>query len=221
MDIQNLHDLTAAYVLDALDDDERDAFEAHLPGCERCQADLAELGPTADALAFGAEAATPPPALKGRILDAARSERSNVIPLRARRVTPVRALSALTAVAACAAVALGAWNVSLRSQLHRSRTAALSQVPVNGAPGSVVVSPGGSGALLLSSLAPAPAGKVYEAWVIEGTKASPAGVFHGGRTIFVKLTHPVPAGAVVAITVEPTGGSSQPTTKPFAVSTRV
>ena len=33
----DLHTLTGAYALDALDPDERDAFEAHLPDCDPCR----------------------------------------------------------------------------------------------------------------------------------------------------------------------------------------
>jgi len=32
-----IHELTAGYALDALDPDERRAYEAHLAGCERCR----------------------------------------------------------------------------------------------------------------------------------------------------------------------------------------
>ena len=35
-----IHELTAGYALDVLDDDERWAYEAHLADCERCRADL-------------------------------------------------------------------------------------------------------------------------------------------------------------------------------------
>jgi anti-sigma-K factor RskA len=91
-------------------------------------------------------------------------------------------------------------------------------VPLTGAKGSVVVS-GGSGALVVSDLAPAPAGKTYEAWVVEGGRASPAGTFAGGgRTIVIRLTHALPAGAVVAVTLERAGGAAQPTQKPFITS---
>jgi anti-sigma factor RsiW len=43
MDPETLHGLTAAYALDALDPEERDAFEEHLAGCERCRVEVAEL----------------------------------------------------------------------------------------------------------------------------------------------------------------------------------
>jgi anti-sigma factor RsiW len=37
----DLHDLTAAYALDALDPDEAREYEAHLARCERCRAERA------------------------------------------------------------------------------------------------------------------------------------------------------------------------------------
>ena len=75
--------------------------------------------------------------------------------------------------------------------------------------------------LVVSNLDEAPAGKTYEAWVIEGGAAAPAGTFGGGGTIAVKLEHPVRSGSVVAVTVERAGGSAQPTTQPFIKSQAV
>jgi anti-sigma-K factor RskA len=124
-------------------------------------------------------------------------------------------------VAACAAIALGVWNVSLHNRLNGSPEA-LHGVVLNGATGSVVVGSHGSGALVLAGLPSAPAGKTYEAWVIEGRTATPAGVFRGGSgTTVVRLSQRVPTGAVVAVTVEPAGGSAQPTAKPFITSATV
>src|SRR5207253_6326006 len=43
MGTQALHDLTAAYALDALDEPERREYEAHLARCEQCRDELASL----------------------------------------------------------------------------------------------------------------------------------------------------------------------------------
>ena len=218
MDPETLHELSAAYALDALDPGERAAFEEHLAGCEQCRDDVAELSGAAAAMAFGVEPVAPPPMLRERILAAAHDERPNVVPLQPRWARPV---AAIAAVAACVAVGLGIWNISLHDQLSGSRQA-LSNVPLSGASGSVVVGKGGSGALVVADLASAPVGRTYEAWVIEGKAAAPAGLFRAGQgTTFVRLSHPVPKGAVVAVTVEPAGGSAQPTRKPFIVSATV
>jgi anti-sigma-K factor RskA len=217
MDTDGLHDLTAAYALDALDPGESRAYEEHLAGCERCRDELASLQATAGSLAYAVEPSTPPAALRERILDAARAVRPNVVPLRPRWQRP---LVVAAAVAVCAAVGLGIWNISLHNRLDTAQQA-LRGVQLTGATGSVVVS-GGNGALVVSDLAAAPAGKTYQAWVIAGGRAYPAGIFGGGRkTIVFRLTRPLPKGAVVAVTLEPAGGSKQPTRKPFITSAPV
>ena len=214
MDTESIHDLSAAYALDALDDDERRAFEDHLAGCERCRDEVAAYSVAAESLAYGAGPAHPPSPLRDRILVAARAERPNVVPLRPRWVYPV---AAVAAVAACLAIGLGVWNVSLHDRL--SNVQALQSIPVTGAPGSLVVGSNGAAALVLYRLDAAPAGKTYEAWVIRGKRAPvPAGQFRGGGTTFVPIDGKVRKGSVVAVTVEPAGGSNAPTTKPFVVS---
>jgi anti-sigma-K factor RskA len=217
------NELTAAYALDALDEVDVRAYEDHLAGCDDCQNDLASLSATAVALAYAAPPVDPPAALRGRILEAARAERQNVVPLRPRRSRPSRTVTAIAAVAgiaACLAIALGVWNVSLSNQLDEARQA-LQTVPLTGANGSVVVGGEDKGVLVISSLDAAPAGKTYEAWVIQDGAAAPAGVFAGGGTVAVSLEHPVPSGSIVAVTVEDEGGAEQPTSKPIITSAPV
>ncbi|HWE80291.1 MAG TPA: anti-sigma factor [Gaiellaceae bacterium] len=219
MDAETLHELSAAYALDALDDAERESFEQHLAGCERCRADVADFSSVSGSLAFAVEPAVPPPALKERILVAARAERPNVVPLRPRWAYPV---AAVAAVAACAVVGLGLWNISLHDRLGGEGGQAIQRVAVSGASNSFVVYSGHSAGLVLSGVDSAPSGKTYEAWVIHGKTTSPAGLFAGGRrTTYVPLTRRVAKGSIVAVTLEPAGGSAQPTTKPFVVSSPV
>jgi anti-sigma-K factor RskA len=73
---------------------------------------------------------------------------------------------------------------------------------------------------MVTGLDKAPQGKTYEAWVIPKNKAPrPAGLFPGGKPTTVHL-HGVPQkGAVVAVTVEPAGGSPAPTTTPIGTTT--
>ena len=66
------HELIAPYALDALDEREREEFEAHLRSCDRCRAELPALREAAAAMSFAADAPAPPDRLRGRILDAAR-----------------------------------------------------------------------------------------------------------------------------------------------------
>ena len=64
----DLHTLTGAYALDALDPDERDAFEAHLPDCGPCRVEVEGFLATT-ALLGSAVAAAPPSGMKGAVLD--------------------------------------------------------------------------------------------------------------------------------------------------------
>ena len=222
MDEDELHELTAAYALDALDADEAAAYERHLAGCESCRDELARLAPAAAALAYAVPLEAPRPELRARILETAAAERPNVVPLpRHGSFFGSRAAVAVAAVAACVAVGLGAWDVSLHHRLDQDEQA-IQSVPLVGATGSVVIAPTGRAALVVASLPAAPAGKTYEAWVIRNGAAAPAGLFEGGaRTTVVKLTERVPSGSTVAVTVEPAAGSAQPTSHPFITSQTV
>jgi anti-sigma-K factor RskA len=119
-----------------------------------------------------------------------------------------------------AVVGLTVWNIALHNRLGSRE--ALHDVSLNGAAGSVIVGRGGAGELVVAHLAPAPAGKTYEAWVVQGKAARPAGLFAGGgATTVVHLTRPVPRGSIVAVTVEQAGGVEQPTSSPVITSSPV
>jgi anti-sigma-K factor RskA len=77
--------------------------------------------------------------------------------------------------------------------------------------GQLVRLPDGRAYLYLSSAADA--GRVYQLWQIVGGKPASLGVFDG-QGIEIKGLE---AGATIAVSVEPTGGSEQPTTKPILV----
>lgn len=58
----------ALYVIDAMDEHERRAFEAHLQGCEQCRAEVASLEGVDHALAGAVPQVDPPAALRDRVL---------------------------------------------------------------------------------------------------------------------------------------------------------
>jgi anti-sigma factor RsiW len=213
------HDLTAAYALDALDPAEEREYESHLATCERCRDELAALRDATASLAYAAPAPVPPPALRERILEQARSERAPVIQLRPRRRFTY-ALAAAAAAAACLAIGLGIWAATLNDRLNRQQAigtilAEGKRVPLQGANGQLVVTDSGDAVVVVSRIDPAPQGKTYELWVIQGAEAKRAGLFEGGAgNHVVRLAHPVPPQATVAATVEVDGGVDAPTTKP-------
>jgi len=214
---EDVHELSALYALDVLDDEERARFERHLAECERCQAELAGLRDAAGSLAFAVEGPAPPPELRARILDAAHAEGQNVVALRPRRSFAVSVAAAVAVAASAAAVAFGVWAASLHRSLshERATVSVLSDtrarhIPLRGARGQLVVAPSGA-AVLAVDLPKLPKGKTYEMWVAD-PDVRPAGVFSGGTT---KLRLPVRRGAQVLVSVERAGGTDAPTTTPI------
>jgi anti-sigma factor RsiW len=228
-----IHELTAGYALDALDAEERHAYEEHLSGCDRCRDDLASFWEVTSSLALAVAGPEPSGELRDRILTAARAEPQNVVPfVRRPAFTPVRLASAVAAVAAVAAIALGAWAVSLHGRLgdandrvaaERSSLAIVSDpaahtVSLAKGHGQLVVAPDGRAVLVVADLATAPSGKTYEVWVIKGTTPKRAGLFQGGTRSVVPVEGTVGKDAVVAVTLERAGGVGAPTTTPLVAS---
>jgi anti-sigma factor RsiW len=67
MNNDDIHSLTGAYVIDAVDDVERARFEAHLTGCSQCQDEVASLRAAAVELSL-TTVTPPPPALRASVL---------------------------------------------------------------------------------------------------------------------------------------------------------
>lgn len=227
-----IHDLSAGYALDALDADERTAFEAHLAGCERCRRDVDSFLEVGAALAVGAAGPAPPPELRERIVAGVRAERQNVVPLAARRSRVAPAFGAIAAVAAVVALGVGLYAVSLsgdlddtRSALERERAiAAVLADPaatreLDGASGRLVVGDDSRAVLVVDGLPPAPEGKTYQVWVVQGGAPVSGGLFASeGGAVTVAVSEPVAAGAVVAVTVEDAAGAEAPTSDPVVAS---
>jgi anti-sigma-K factor RskA len=210
----DLHDLTAGYALDALDEDERARYEEHLASCESCREELQGFWEVSGALGRAAGGPMPPASLRERILEQARSERPNVVPLRRRIATPV--LASAAAVAAVVAVALGVWSLGLSNDLDDANEVvdvlsdpnARVHESANGE-ANLVVTPTGRAALVVRRLAPAPKGKDYEIWVFENGVPKPAGLFE--RPGVAMLSRRVAPGQTVAVTLELDGGVDAPT----------
>ena len=221
----DLHDLTAGYALDALDPDERARYEEHLASCESCRAELQEFWQVAGALGRAAGGPTPPASLRDRILEQARDERPNVVPLRRRIAAPVLASAAAVAAAGrgrARCLVARALERPRRREQRRSPCSAIRTRASTRRPTARPTSSSRRPAEPHSSskmLAPAPAGKDYEIWVFENGVPKRAGLFEQpGATMLSRKVEP---GQTVAVTLEPDGGVDAPTSDPLftAVST--
>ncbi len=227
-----IHELTAGYALDALDPEQRSAYEAHLAGCESCRQELASFWETTEALAIAASGPEPSSALRDRILADVRAEPpQNVVPLEPRRRRLAPALGAVAAVAAVVALAVGLWASDLSSQLDETRAALEREqaaaailadpdarsVSLQEGEGQLVVDPDGRAVLVVDGLDPAPAGKTYQVWIVgHGDDPVSAGLFPGRDGVeIIGVEGTVEPTQIVAVTLEDAGGVEAPTTEPI------
>jgi anti-sigma-K factor RskA len=242
----DLHSLTGAYALDALDEGpEQDRFVRHLRRCQACTGEVRGMREVATSLAFAA-AAEPPPQLRPRVLAAVTRTRQLPPEVTRRRRWWFRwtwpglhlwlpRLALVTAcVAVVVAVVLGVAQVNTSNELSRQRAQAQAIAAVLAAPDVRVltsaVSTGGTVTVEVSAVrrqmvitvngaVSLPSGKVYQLWLIGPPATRSAGLVpaaESGRAGPV-LASGLAAGDKLGMTVEPAGGTTQPTTTPIVV----
>jgi anti-sigma-K factor RskA len=164
-------------------------------------------------------------------------EPSQVVPI--RRSWASRASIAVAAAAVVAAAAIGGWAINERNDARHDADVASEQaaeaadlarvlaakdsqkataVVAGGGTATVVRSDEqGQAFLVATDLPDLASGKVYEAWTIGDDETPvPAGMFESDTgPVTVELTRAALDAGAVALSVEPTGGSDQPTTTPI------
>ncbi|MFB7930786.1 MULTISPECIES: anti-sigma factor domain-containing protein [Streptomyces] len=235
------HLAVGAYVLHALPAGERAAFEEHLADCASCRAEVDQA--SGAAVAMGAtETSTPPADLRRRVLEriAAVPQDRTVAAQARRRRRGQRALRLALAASLAAAAALGgiAWwqsseADSAREEAAQDRAGYRQLADVLAAPdatistgelarggtASVIASRAqGQSAFIASGLPPLTDDQVYQLWYARPGQFRPAGLVSGsgGRQAYV-LDGRLGGATAVCVTVEPSGGSRQPTTDPVGV----
>lgn len=237
----DLHSLSGAYALDALDSPaERERFARHLSRCPSCAAEVRGFREVATAMAF-AVTAEAPAALRPQVLAAAARTRqlppevsSHARPPRTRSTLPwIPWLSGAVALASIAiAVFFGLAQSHTQDELNQARAEnqalnvvlsaphvqVLSQVATSGGTAIVVLAAERHALAVVTTGLPAlPSGKVYQLWLIGTKKTESAGLLppaKDGQTPAVLATGVV-KGDTLGLTVEPAPGSAQPTTKPI------
>ncbi|GAA2495687.1 anti-sigma factor [Terrabacter carboxydivorans] len=270
---EDIHALSGAYAVDALDDIERARFERHLAGCSACQAEVDSLVAAAHQLSALTDVA-PPPSLRAKVL----AEIATVRPLPPLVVpqsqpvdedespvapTPVAAPTVDTtsstspagsgadeledrrrsrsargfsrgwrlvvAAATVAVLAIGGFTVWRQVSQDPQRVMAdqvlaaadatrYGERLAGGATATVVRSSSLHRAVLITSgMAQPPAGKVFQLWLQDATgHMTSAGLMPGGGDQVVVLSGDATHSKGAGITVEPAGGSDQPTSNPIA-----
>jgi len=102
------------------------------------------------------------------------------------------------------------------AQAQQTQTVQLSGTWANQGADAEVASINGNRIVLVADNLPSiPEGQTCQSWVIKGDVPESSGLFQpGGAETAAPITTPIKKGDTIAITVEPAGGSEQPTTDP-------
>ena len=225
-----VHTLSGAYALHALSVQEEAEFESHLADCDTCRAETEEFRAVTASLGE-LEAREVPARLRAAVMQGIDEQRQlpPLVP-----PTSISAPPALRAVprwrrgliaAAAAAVLIGGVGGVVSTLDGPGLDAASSQVFSASDVHTLVVSVPGDGELTVATspgtgrmavdardMPALAADRVYQLWLLRDGITSSVGLLDQDGTA---LDLP-DAGAELAVTVEPQGGSEQPTTVPLA-----
>ena len=245
MDDRTFDDLKEAYVLGALPGDERATMEAYLALHPERQAEIEDLTGVAGLLALSPPEQEPPAELRGRVMSVV--EAKSPEPRAARRRQTSSWLGRLVGLrnvalgaAALLVVGLLSWNVllqgdvrDLRGQVEEARTAdqaqeAQPQEPreielggtwaEQGARAEVTALKDDRAILVVEDMPTVPDDRTGQVWVINDDVPEPSGLLEpSGNMAATAITTPLDGADTVAVTIEPAGGSDEPTTDPVLV----
>lgn len=227
-------DNIAVYALGALPPDEARAVALHMQTCAECREEYDALRPAVTAMVSSAQVddeACPGPLLKARIMREVRASLATP-PEAARPQRPQPWIS----LAASLVFVVGAAYVTyatFRSQAHHDAAVialqqqALADVTASDAKrytfghGMVFVR-GTHLYVTMPNMPMPPKGMVYQAWTLPkgSKKMAPSTTFMPSERdeTIVRLPQSANGVTAVAVSVEPEGGSLQPTSKPIAVA---
>jgi anti-sigma-K factor RskA len=240
MTTTDIHTLIGAYALDAVDDLERAAFERHLSDCDSCRTDVDELRLTAARLADNTWSAPPQRLRTDVMAAIAHTRQippTDTGHLGTSRETPAvrwRTRAAAYAAAAILAAGTGATVYAVQEQrvLEQSATAAATQLreartqailaapdlsvrtsAMTGGGRVTVASSAAQRAAVVALQTDTPVGpdQALQLWTIRGT-GSPvsAGVLAAGQQQAAQVIDGIPDHEGFAVSLEPAGGSAQP-----------
>ncbi|GAA2507539.1 anti-sigma factor [Winogradskya humida] len=239
----DVHSLVGAYVLDAVDDLERAAFERHVQECSSCRTELDELRETSARMADSTWS-VPPPQLKTSVMAAVGRTRQlpppeTIKPERKLRGSRTQRWTLAAAAAVVLAAGTGTTVFAIQDQRVRDQSAIASAAELRQERiQSILASPDlvvrtspmrGGGKVTVASSATRNAsvvalgadsaprsGQAFQLWSLRGDTATSAGVLAAGEGSAVQVVDGLPGNDGLGVTLEPAGGSKVPTTPLFA-----
>jgi anti-sigma-K factor RskA len=231
-DHTSYHEEIGAYLLGALTDLERQAFERHMASCPQCRDEVEQLRPAADALPRSVQQVEPPASLKASLMEVVEREAREAAgdsapaparprrPLRERlRLPSLRPALVVGGVALVLGLAAG-FGVAQLGGDDGARTiaATVDETRIPQASGSLQMEGDGeNGAILRVDGMPELEDEVYQAWVERDGIVVPEPTFevgaNGGGAVAVP--DDLSGAQAVLVTREPRGGSRAPSEEPI------
>lgn len=230
---ESVKELIAPYILGAVSGTEERQIRAHILTCDECMSQAESFAFVSAALPFAADPVPLPPGFTDRVMARAREARPAVAPQAGPgRVAWYRRVGGFQAVALPAllvvALILGATLLNEHRSLDQRQKvlAALLHhdkdgMELQGSVGAVAkVIPTSNGSIFVAAgLRKAPDEHTYQLWLIKNGSPVSAGTFDIKDGIAVlESTRSLDGFDKAAVTIEPAGGSEQPTTRPVISS---
>lgn len=221
-----IQSLIAAYAMGAVPEDEIPRIRSHILSCETCFAEAESYTEALAMLAVSVEPVDLPPDFPDRVLQAARGDTTALAkrPKVASRARRWRMLAPALAVVAVISL-LGTTAALVRSMDRQRQYEQVVASLVSDRDALTLDGPGGAEAVVASTddglvlvavdLGEAPRGRDYQLWLIKDGLPTPSVTFDvDDSVVVVESTGDLVSYDGAAITVEPDGGSRQPTTEP-------
>ena len=221
-------DLLPAYAIGSLEAEEAGRVEEHLLSCLICRNESESFRSVAGELSLAAPLAAPSPELKDRLMQRVQTTYPQIrvstpVPRRSlwERLLPVWGMVSLFLIVALAGVNFFVWQ--RMDQLEFSTSpGGMRAVPLSppdassNATGFVLIdADGDNGALVVDGLPPLVEGQEYQLWLIRDGQRTSGAVFSTDEKSYGGTRIRAPGSLLeyssVRITVEPAGGSPQPT----------
>ena len=228
---ERFEDLKEAYALGALSEEERQEVEDYLMTHPELRAEVDDLRSVANLMALAPQEYEPSPKLRRDLMNRISSS-PDATPAadpspRQSGLWRVFGPGGLAAAAVLALVTIGmfAWNASLQEEnqtlqgeLQGQQTYALEGTGAAQEVQGEVVRLGDERAVLVAEDLPSlPEGETYETWILREDVPEPAGLFEpdDAGVAAAPIEGSIEGADAVAVTVEPSGGSSSPTSDPL------
>lgn len=236
-----LKELVAPYVLGSVPQNEMAFVRAHILSCDECMTEADSFAQVVERLPLMVAPAALPEGFSDRVLAAARAEgveeaahldnqvagRDNVVTLEEHRRPRMLSIFAAAAMLLAFAV-MTASLLQTRGELQRQEVAVTAllragdeSMGLQGTSGAVakMVPSNGHSSLVVAGLDVAPDNHTYQLWIQQDGEMHSGGTFDVEQGVAILETDwDLGEYEGAAITIEPAGGSPQPTSQPILAS---